>query len=428
MNKTDENKNIIKFDPRALIETKAWNSEEMILSQIRTQVDGYRQELEKRFRRKEDRIIVSSEAKRFRLWLLNGVKRNAAGLLKKLGSQLDPATSPCIPEQEIRNEISVEVESHLERLREELRKKYRRVEDQPSKTLALEHYREWILAPRSVGRANEFLKFPLQIRDLIQEAQGSEILDNRYEIISTIETSSHRGCLYKVSDRRLRCIAAIRKILPSPGQLETPDEAEQGFICEANLLFNLHHSGLPKVSDFFTGPDPDTGGTAYYLVMTFIEGKSLEAIMQDRGNKPLSEEEVKIYFRQILDILSFLNSRIPPVIYQDMKPSNLVIQGRTTPLTVTDSGSLKVGRVFLMDFGVARILSGTNQQPDGPPPCKRFIFPGDTGIFPADRPAHQGGLLVTAKARACPQPEPFSFTAPGRHHHVDNEQLCRRTA
>jgi eukaryotic-like serine/threonine-protein kinase len=106
---------------------------------------------------------------------------------------------------------------------------------------------------------------------------------------------------------------------------------------EAAVLVGLHHPNLPQVLDIFEA------GNRLFLVMDFVEGEDLAAILARRGT--LSEHEALPIFRQVAAALAYLHNMIPPVIHGDVKPANI----RVTP----------AGQAVLVDFGIAQILSGT---------------------------------------------------------------------
>ncbi len=105
------------------------------------------------------------------------------------------------------------------------------------------------------------------------------------------------------------------------------------WIKGADLLVQLKHAHLPDVSDFF-----EESGKAY-LVMEFIEGKTLEKVLEDIGH-PLDEKLVMRWAIQLCDVLSYLHTQPQPIIFRDMKPSNGM---------VTKNGQMK-----LIDFAIAR--------------------------------------------------------------------------
>jgi serine/threonine protein kinase len=104
------------------------------------------------------------------------------------------------------------------------------------------------------------------------------------------------------------------------------------------LLVQLKHPNLPDVSDFF-----EENGKAY-LVMEFIEGKTLEKVQDDAGG-PLDEKLVMSWALQLCNVLSYLHTQPQPIVFRDLKPSNVMVT--------------KNGQVKLIDFGIARIFKST---------------------------------------------------------------------
>jgi len=167
------------------------------------------------------------------------------------------------------------------------------------------------------------------------------ILDNRYEIISIIKSGA-MGCVFKAKDTRLDNIVAVKQMLSAFTNPQDTQYAETRFKEEAKMLSTLRHQGLPKVFDFFIEKEPSTGKSLHYLVMEFIEGKDLETIIHERGQKPFPVDEAVDYFRQILDILHYLHTQNPPIVYRDLNPRNVMVQK---------------GKVFIVDFGIARLFN-----------------------------------------------------------------------
>ena len=126
---------------------------------------------------------------------------------------------------------------------------------------------------------------------------------------------------------------ALKELRP-----QTQDKAEQAsarklFGQEAKLLRDLDHVNIPKIADFFE----DNGRAC--LVMEFVWGESLEKRLE-ATNAPLLETDVLKWAVQLCEALHYLHSRKPPIIFRDMKPSNVM---------VTNTGLVK-----LIDFGIAR--------------------------------------------------------------------------
>lgn len=108
-------------------------------------------------------------------------------------------------------------------------------------------------------------------------------------------------------------------------------------LAEAELLSTLRHSLLPQIADFFPS-DPDGYS---YLVMEYIEGITLQQYMAEQPYAMPGGRMVS-YARQLLEVLEYLHSHQPPIIYRDLKPSNIMLTGEH---------ELKV-----IDFGIARRL------------------------------------------------------------------------
>ena len=100
------------------------------------------------------------------------------------------------------------------------------------------------------------------------------------------------------------------------------------------MLATLNHPCIPRIYDYFTQDDRS------YLVLEFIHGKDLEAIIAD-NNGFLAEEQVLGWGLALCDVLAFLHSHKPdPIIFRDMKPSNVMINHN--------------GELILVDFGIAK--------------------------------------------------------------------------
>ncbi|MDN8587539.1 serine/threonine protein kinase [Paenibacillus sp. 11B] len=158
--------------------------------------------------------------------------------------------------------------------------------------------------------------------------ERGSLLGARYRIVSILG-SGGMSHVYEAEDLKLPgktwAIKESVTALPYEGSMES----------EAALLTSLRHPRLPQIVDFFV---PDEHGYTY-LVMEYIEGLTLsDYFKQCRGKIPL--EHMTGFVLQLLDVLSYLHSLDPPVIYRDLKPSNIMI----TP----------EHEVRLIDFGIAR--------------------------------------------------------------------------
>jgi serine/threonine protein kinase len=157
--------------------------------------------------------------------------------------------------------------------------------------------------------------------------QTGIVLNGRYEIVRLIAEGG-MGAVYEGRDLKFGGgPVAIKRCLM------TGDAMQRAFIREAELLANLSHPGVAKARDLFAEPD------GQYLVMEYIPGNDLEKLLNERG-RPIALENALEWADQVLDALSYMHGRRPPVIHRDIKPSNL----KLTPS----------GHIMLIDFGLAK--------------------------------------------------------------------------
>jgi eukaryotic-like serine/threonine-protein kinase len=170
--------------------------------------------------------------------------------------------------------------------------------------------------------------------------KASEVLRGRYRI-NRIIGQGGMGSIYLADDLRLEGRQCALKEVEHDRSLTTEmlKQAREQFFREATVLARLDHPNLPKVSDFFS-----IGGRDY-LVMDYVPGKDLRALMNEARQKGtfLPENDVLSWANQLADALSYMHSQNPIILHRDIKPSNLKI---------TPTGLLK-----LVDFGLVKILA-----------------------------------------------------------------------
>ncbi|MGH2509571.1 MAG: serine/threonine protein kinase, partial [Ktedonobacteraceae bacterium] len=156
----------------------------------------------------------------------------------------------------------------------------------------------------------------------------------RYHVQQTIGKGG-MGAVYLALDIQQTKRVAIKEM--SQGHLKDASElqrAQQRFQQEADLLRRLQNPHLPKVYDSFQDRDRS------YLVMDYIPGQTLFQILKQAHGAALSVKQVLDYGLQLCDVLAYLHKHYPPVIFRDLKPSNIIVQSD--------------GQLFLIDFGIAR--------------------------------------------------------------------------
>jgi serine/threonine protein kinase len=159
------------------------------------------------------------------------------------------------------------------------------------------------------------------------------IIGNRYRV-SRLLGGGGMKMVYLAEDLRLAARpCALAEMVDSISSPDMQRQAVAGFQREADMLAELNHEHIPRVYDRFSEQN------RHYLVMEYVAGETLEEQLKAAGGK-LPEDRVIDIALQVLDTLEYLHHREPPVIYRDLKPSNVMV----TP----------TGQVKLIDFGIAR--------------------------------------------------------------------------
>lgn len=129
---------------------------------------------------------------------------------------------------------------------------------------------------------------------------------------------------------------AVKEMSKAGFSLERAREAEAAFAGEASILIDLLHPNLPRVYDYFSE------GECCYLVMDYIEGSTLAGMLEQAGGGPLPLTLVLGWAVELCDVLHYLHTCQPPVIFRDIKPANVMVSTS--------------GHLFLIDFGIARLF------------------------------------------------------------------------
>lgn len=170
--------------------------------------------------------------------------------------------------------------------------------------------------------------------------EAGTVLQGRYAI-ERLLGGGGMGMVYLARDQRLaNRPCAIKEMVDHFIDQAQRIEANDYFAREADTLAQLKHQAIPAITDRFDDKN------RHYLVMEYVEGRNLEEEMAAQKG-PLQEGLVVDIARQLCDVLSYLHGHEPPVIYRDMKPSNVMV----TPK----------GRVVLIDFGIARLFKGARK-------------------------------------------------------------------
>ena len=160
---------------------------------------------------------------------------------------------------------------------------------------------------------------------------GSVIAD-RYEIIRQLGQGSFARTLL-ARDRELDRPVALKVLRPR----DAPDlKAFELFEREAQVLRDLRHPAIPAIHAFLRASW--NGSDAAFLVMEYIEGTSFAELIEHRRH--LEPELVLHLLLELLGVLDYLHSRMPPVLHRDIKPANIIVRPGDAPALV-DFGAVR---------------------------------------------------------------------------------------
>lgn len=164
------------------------------------------------------------------------------------------------------------------------------------------------------------------------------VLAGRYRIERLLGAGAS-GTVWFVRDTREKGkVWALKELDVSCLSYQDQQEAWTMFCREADMLMQLDHPFLPKVVARFQ----EQG--RHFLVMERVEGPTLQSVLKE-ARAPLPESDVIQWGLQLSEVLHYLHSLHPPIVYRDLKPANVMVSVR---------GPLK-----LVDFGIARVLNPT---------------------------------------------------------------------
>ncbi len=225
--------------------------------------------------------------------------------------------------------------------------------------------------------------------------RAGAVLQERYSIMGILGVGG-MGAVYKARDMRfpnvikLVAVKEMINLAPDPALRQM---VIRNFEREANLLATLNHPSIPKIYDILHTDNQERS----YLVMEYIEGKDLEAILNDNPGF-LPENQVLVWAVQLCDVLTYIHGHEPePIVFRDMKPSNVMIDEHEN--------------VRLIDFGIAKGFQvgqkGTMIGTEGYSPPEQYR--GEAG--PAGDLYALGATLHHLLTKRDPRLEPpFSFS------------------
>jgi serine/threonine protein kinase len=174
---------------------------------------------------------------------------------------------------------------------------------------------------------------------------GQPLAGGRYTILRPLSRGG-MGALYLATDREAFDRTVVIKGLLDDAVGGTPEEAQAArarFEREARTLAALAYPTIPQIFSYFRE------GAQNYIVMAYIEGRDLSqglthvdsGTQQVVGGRAYPLANVLRWGVALCRTLEYLSSKTPPVVHQDIKPANLILNRHSEEL-------------FLVDFGAAR--------------------------------------------------------------------------
>ncbi|HEY6943802.1 MAG TPA: protein kinase [Candidatus Acidoferrum sp.] len=161
----------------------------------------------------------------------------------------------------------------------------------------------------------------------------------KFEIIEKVGQGA-MGVVYKARDPFIDRIVALKTL--TTGLAEDPNLLKR-FYSEARSAGGLQHPNIVTIYEL--GHE----GSTPFIAMQFLNGESLDKIIDRQPNLPLSQKVGFIVY--VCRALEYAHKQNPPVVHRDIKPGNVMV----TP----------EGTVMVVDFGIARLGEGTRSQSAG---------------------------------------------------------------
>lgn len=170
------------------------------------------------------------------------------------------------------------------------------------------------------------------------------MLNDRYRVVRVLDEGAF-GRVYLAKDMQDfgSALLVVKELLATA--FVTPEQQRQAvawFKQEANALLALEHAGIPRIYSYWTA-QPASG--PFYLAMEYIPGPTLEQLLQSAGGRLPWPRTVE-WGIALCETLTYLHGHLPPFIFRDLKPTNIILDERTN-------------RPTLIDFGLSRRLTAT---------------------------------------------------------------------
>lgn len=230
-----------------------------------------------------------------------------------------------------------------------------------------------------------------EVHPLALQAYKPQMLLLRYRLQSQVGSGGF-SAVYKAEDTASGKIVAIKAISLRGLTPQEKIEATDTFNREVSLLSPLYHRNLPRIIDHFSDAE------CWYMVMDFVDGTPLEDLLERSRNVRLPLTKVVDIGLILCNVLEYLHTQHPPIIYRDLKPANIMLTSQ--------------GHLFLIDFGIARLFKpgkASDTIPFGSPGYAAPEQYGKAQTTPRADIYSLGALLHQLLTGDDPAQHPFTF-------------------
>ncbi len=161
------------------------------------------------------------------------------------------------------------------------------------------------------------------------------LVDGKYKILNKVGQGG-MSVVYLAMNEKANKQWAVKEVRKDG--IKDFEVVKQGLVAETDILKKLSHPNLPSIIDVIDTDD------SFIIIMDYIQGNSLNKALDEFGAQP--QEYVIDWAKQLCDVLGYLHTRTPAIIYRDMKPANIMLKPD--------------GNITLIDFGTAREFKEKN--------------------------------------------------------------------
>ncbi|RAM50522.1 MAG: serine/threonine protein kinase [Hapalosiphonaceae cyanobacterium JJU2] len=189
------------------------------------------------------------------------------------------------------------------------------------------------------------------------------VLQNRYQIIQILGQGGFGRTYLAEDNRRFNELCAIKELIPNTTDPVAWQKAQELFLREANILYQIEHHQIPKFRERFEQDQ------RLFLVQDYVAGKTYHTLLDERKavGGAFTEQEVLQLMRSLLPVLEHIHSR--GIIHRDISPDNIILRDLDN-------------QPVLIDFGVVKELATRLQAAN---PTVPATYVGKLGYSPSEQ-------------------------------------------